>query len=301
MKKTLIVICGPTAIGKTNVAIDVAKHLACEIISADSRQFYIETNIGTAKPDAVQLNAVKHHLINTLHIEEPYSAGRFEKDGLLILEKLFKTSDYAVMAGGSGLYIDTILYGIDDVPGSDAAIRSMLELEFKSKGIEALHNRLRIVDPEYFQDNDIMNTQRVMRAIEVSTITGKPFSSFLKKKPANRNFKIILIGLNTDRDKLYQRINKRVDEMIAAGLRDECISLLNRKHLNALQTVGYKEMFAHLEGRLTFDEAVDLIKQHTRNYAKRQLTWLRRYENLKWFEPDDLDEILDHIKTETSN
>ena len=297
MKKKLIVICGPTAIGKTEVAVKIARHFNCEIISADSRQFYIETNAGTAKPDATQLSEVKHHLINSLHITEDYSAGKFEHDCLNLLEQLFLKNNFAVMVGGSGLYIDAVLYGID-VPQSDASVRKMLEEEFNSNGLSALQERLKQLDPVYFETNDIQNSQRMMRAIEVSMITGKPFSSFLNKKPAVRNFEIILIGLNTNRELLYQRINKRVDTMISNGLKQECELLFGRRSLNALQTVGYKEMFAHLEGKINFDEAVNLIKQHTRNYAKRQLTWFRRYESMNWFEPEQMSEMIRLIEIE---
>lgn len=292
LKKKLIVICGPTAIGKTEVAVKIARHFNCEIISADSRQFYIETNAGTAKPDATQLSEVKHHLINSLHISEDYSAGKFEHDCLILLEQLFLKNNFAVMVGGSGLYIDAVLFGIDDVPKSDVTLRKMLDDEYNAKGLTALHARLRQLDPVYFETNDIQNTQRIMRAIEVSMITGMPYSSFLNKKPVVRNFEIIMIGLNTNRDLLYQRINKRVDTMIDNGLKQECELLFENRNLNALQTVGYKEIFAHLEGKISFIEAVMLIKQHTRNYAKRQLTWFRRYENMHWFEPEQISEMI---------
>jgi tRNA dimethylallyltransferase len=291
----LIVVAGPTAAGKTAVAISLAKYFKCEIISADSRQFYIEMNAGTAKPDPSQLAEVKHHFINSLHIEQDYSAGAFERDAIHLLDQLFTKNRIVVMAGGSGLYIDAILYGIDDVPKSDAIIRKQLEDLYAEKGITALQQKIKELDIYYYANNDINNTQRLMRAIEVSLISGKPYSSFLKKEIAQRNFKTILIGVSPEREELYNRINKRVDEMLAAGLKEECESLYLKRNLNALQTVGYKELFDFLDGNCSFDEAVNLIKQHTRNYAKRQMTWFRKYDNMQWFKPDAIDEMKRYI------
>jgi len=289
--KSLIVILGPTAIGKTSLAIHIAQQFDTEIISADSRQFYREMNIGTAKPSADELNAVKHHFINSHSITEDFSVGDFERGGLALLSEIFKQKDKAILVGGSGLYINALCEGFDDVPKADSAIREQLNQLFINEGIGALQSQLYKADPDYYSKANLTNPQRLIRALEVSLSTGKPFSSYHLKQRKARPFNIIKIGLNTDRKKLYEQINSRVDEMISAGLLDEAKSLLTYRNLNALNTVGYSELFDFFDNKISFEKAVELIKQNTRRFAKRQLTWFRKDPEIKWFEPDQYLEI----------
>ena len=284
--KTLIVIAGPTAIGKTALAVKVAKHFQAEILSADSRQFYREMNIGTAKPSVDELAEVKHHFINSSSITDSVTVGDFEKAGLSVLENLFKTNEIAVLVGGSGLFVQAICKGFDDLPSIAPGIRESLNKELEELGLECLQNKLKDVDPIYYSEMDISNPQRVIRALEVFISTNKPFSSFRQQNLSTRPFNVIKIGLNTAREFLYNRINERVDSMMQAGLLDEVKSLKEFQHLNALNTVGYAELFLYLNGELTLEQAVSLIKQNTRRFAKRQLTWFRKDTNLVWFEPD---------------
>ncbi|MEO8146948.1 MAG: tRNA (adenosine(37)-N6)-dimethylallyltransferase MiaA [Bacteroidia bacterium] len=294
-KKILIIICGPTAVGKTDVSIAVAKHLGAEIISFDSRQFFVETNIGTAKPDAEQLAAVKHHFINSHHVWEHFSAGEFADACLALLNASENKQQQFVMVGGSGLYIDALVNGMDDLPGKDEPIRQQLDQLYDEKGIGALQEKLKAFDEKYYNTVDLNNKQRLMRALEVIQLSGKPYSSFLGNSQHAFNFIPVYIALDLNRDELYKRINNRVDTMMQGGLKEECIRLMEYKTCNALKTVGYKEMFEHIEGKYSLDEAVTLIKQHTRNYAKRQLTWFRKNKNFKWFNPDDLNAIISHV------
>lgn len=293
--KKLIVIAGPTAIGKTELAIRVALHFKTEVLSADSRQFYREMSIGTAKPSLEELRAVKHHFIDSLSITENYSAGDFEDQGLNILADIFSKNDYAVLAGGSGLFIKAITEGFDELPKADAEVRNKLNQILAEQGIGVLQQQLKELDPEYYRQADIRNPQRVIRALEVSLTTGKPFSSLHLKHKRNRPFSVVKIGLNTDRHLLYQRINHRVDLMVNAGLIDEVKQLLPYRHLNALNTVGYSEIFSYLDGEISLQEASDAIKQNTRRFAKRQLTWFRKDPEIKWFKPDELEAILEYI------
>ncbi|RXF71314.1 tRNA (adenosine(37)-N6)-dimethylallyltransferase MiaA [Arcticibacter tournemirensis] len=293
--KKLIVIAGPTAIGKTELAIRVALHFKTEVLSADSRQFYREMSIGTAKPSLEELRAVKHHFIDSLSITENYSAGDFEDQGLNILADIFSKNDYAVLAGGSGLFIKAITEGFDELPKADAEVRNKLNQILAEQGIGVLQQQLKELDPEYYRQADIHNPQRIIRALEVSLSTGKPFSSLHLKKKRERPFSVVKIGLNADRDLLYQRINHRVDLMINAGLIDEVKRLLPYRHLNALNTVGYSEIFSYLDGEISLQEAIDAIKQNTRRFAKRQLTWFRKDPEIKWFKPDELEAILEYI------
>ncbi len=294
-KKYLIVIAGPTAVGKTKLAIELAEHYKTVVVSADSRQFYKEMSIGTAKPTADELNRVPHYFINNKQITELFGAGHFEKEAIRLLDELFKEHQVVVMAGGSGLYINALLNGVDDFEDVPDEIRAHLNSEFNVSGLKPLQEELKEKDPEYFNNVDVNNSQRVIRALEVIRFTGKPFSSFLKKNKPERNFTPIKLFINLPREILYERINTRVDQMMADGLLEEVRSLSAYKHLNALKTVGYKELFDHLEGKCTLQEAVDKIKQHTRNYAKRQITWFKNQDEFEEFSPDDLLKIEAYI------
>lgn len=295
-QKNLIVIVGPTAIGKTSLAINLAKNYNAEIISADSRQFFKEMNIGTAKPTPEELALVKHHFVDFISIQERYTAGQFEKEAIDKLEVLFKEFDTIIMAGGSGLYVDAVCKGIDEIP-ADIEIRNQLNEELNANGIDSLQEELKTVDPEIWKTINQKNPQRLVRALEVHRATGKPYSSFRKNQPKERNFNIIKIGLNTEREVVYERINKRVDLMLKEGLLDEVKSLIPYKNLNALNTVGYKEYFKYFEGELNLGEATELLKKNTRNFAKRQLTWFRKDKSTLWFEPKDIQAISKHIDT----
>ena len=291
--KKLICILGPTAVGKTAVAIELAKHLNTEILSADSRQFYQELSIGTAKRSAKELAAVQHHFIGHISIHQSYSAGDFERDALKRLEELFKKHNVVVAVGGSGLYVKALLEGLDKMPEGDEQLRNELYQLFESNGINALQERLIQVSPESASAIDMNNTQRVMRAIEIAE--GGGLNKDIIKQP--RAFQTLEIILNRPREILYNRINKRVDEMIAAGLIDEAKQLLPHKDLYALQTVGYTELFEAFEGKMTTEQAITLIKQHSRNYAKRQITWFKRQSNAHWFEPEQLNEIFTCVES----
>lgn len=290
--KRLIVVVGPTAVGKTAMGIALARHLKTEIISADSRQFYKEMTIGTAKPDQEELGQAKHHFINSHTIKEEYSAGDFERDALPLLNKLFERHDVVVMVGGSGLFVRAVCEGLDNLPKAPAAIRERLNGVFEQEGIEPLQQKLKEVDPDYYSTADIQNPQRVIRALEVYEATGQPFSTYRGQEVSDRPFDVVTIGLNTERKKLYERINRRVDKMLEEGLVDEVHSLLPYRGKPALLTVGYAEIFDYLDGEISLEEAVLRIKQNSRRYAKRQITWFKKYGNTVWFEPDDWEGIL---------
>lgn len=287
--KTLIVITGPTAVGKTTIAIELAKQFKAEIISADSRQFYREMNIGTAKPTAEELIQAKHHFINSHSITENFSVGDFEKQGLALLDNIFHTHNTVILVGGSGLYIKAICEGFDDLPSVTSQIRDKLNLELSNKGIAYLQEKLKLVDPVYYAQVDLNNPQRLIRALEVAETTGKPFSSYRKATINQRPFQVIKIGLTLPREILYQRINQRVDDMVENGLVDEARSLLPYRHLNALNTVGYSELFDYFDGKNDLDTAIALIKQNTRRFAKRQLTWFRKDKDIKWMDAAAID------------
>jgi tRNA dimethylallyltransferase len=295
LSKHLVVVAGPTATGKTDLSILLAKHFHTEIISADSRQFYREMNIGTAKPAENQLSEAKHHFINSLSITSDYNAGIFETECIALLDKLFEKHELLILSGGSGLYINAVLNGMGQLPKADKEIRASLKLMLQENGISALQKQLNQFDPEYFKTVDQNNPQRLMRALEVCIISGKKYSSFLGKNIAKRNFIPIIIGLHAEKELLYERINKRVDEMIAAGLAEEVKSLLPYKDYNSLQTVGYKELVQFLEGKLSLAEAIELIKKNTRSYAKRQMTWFKKMNGIKWFEAGNLESMLSYI------
>lgn len=296
-QKNLITIVGPTAIGKTALAIEIAQHYQTEIISADSRQFYKEMSIGTAKPNPEELQAVKHHFVNSHSIHDLFSVGDFEKQALNKIEVLFKEHDVLVMVGGSGLYINAVLYGFDELPKADEALRNQLNQQLENEGIAPLQKKLQELDPTYYEEVDIHNPQRIIRALEVCISSGQPYSSFRKTEAKKRPFETILIGLDMDRAKLYERVNQRVAQMLENGLLEEVKALIDFQQLNALKTVGYSELFNYLNGIFTLDEAVEKIKQNTRNFAKRQLTWFRKNEGVVWFEPSEktkLTELIQH-------
>ncbi len=280
MNKTLITVSGPTAIGKTKFAIDLAKFLNCEIISSDSRQFYKELSIGTAVPSKNELDAVKHHCIQHKSIQEIYTIKDFEQEALKIINNLFKKNKYVIMVGGSGLYMDAVVHGLDDLPKIDDEIRKTLNIKFKKFGIEYLKKELKKLDPKYFIKVDKNNPRRLIRALEVCLSSKKPYSSFIVGKKNNHSFNLFHIGLKLERNELYDRINSRVDQMIEKGLINEVKGLINFKNLNPLNTVGYKELFLFLDNKKTLEESTKEIKKNTRRFAKRQMTWLRKKDIL---------------------
>lgn len=294
-QKLLVVIAGPTAVGKTSFAIEIAKRLGTEIISCDSRQFYKELSIGTAKPSEDELNSVTHHFIGNLSIHDNYNISTYENDVLTKLDELFEKKDIVVMVGGSGLYIDAVCYGIDDFPNVDGNLRSQLKLDLKEKGISHLISMLKELDPEYYDIVDKQNPNRIMRAIEVCLMTGKKYSEQRKSHLKNRPFKILKFALNRDRPELFERIGLRVDQMLNEGLINEVKSFETYKELNSLNTVGYKEIFKYLNAEFSLELAVEKIKTNTRRYAKRQLTWLKRDGQYEWIKTNDLEKVLHQI------
>ena len=297
-EKNLILVVGPTGVGKTDLCLNLAKKFNTEIISCDSRQFYREMQLGTAKPTLAERMQVKHHLIDSLSVEEDYDVKTFEKDALAILEGIFSTNETAIMTGGSGLFADAITNGFDEIPKVEAEIRQNIIAEFDEKGLGWLQSQVAEFDPAYYSQVDRQNPQRLMRALEIYRGTGSKFSSFRIKTKAIRPFNVIKVGLERDRDELYRRIDLRMDQMIAAGLFAEADSLFERRHLNAMQTVGYSEIFGFLEGKYDKEEAIRLLKRNSRRYAKRQLTWFRRDAEIRWFHPDQLEEILTWFQTQ---
>ena len=290
--KKLIVICGPTAVGKTSTSIALAKHLNCEIISCDSRQFFKEMSIGTAKPTIEEMDGIPHHFVGNLSIQEEYTAGRFEEEAIKKIAELHKTNEYVIMVGGSGLYVKAVVEGIDNIPG-DSKIREELNLKLENEGIEVLQNQLKELDEDHYKTMDIHNTQRLVRAIEVCLTTGQSYSSLRLNEKKNRDFETDLFCINMDRDKLYERINLRVDLMLESGLLDEVKSLEQYKHINALKTVGYQEFYDSFDGKHNLEEAVELVKRNSRRYAKRQLTWFKRMGGIEFLEKDEaLNELL---------
>lgn len=295
MNKTLIVITGPTAVGKTALCLDIAKHFDIPIINADSRQIFRELKIGTARPTEEQMQEVKHYFVGMLGLEDYYSASLFEQQVLELLDQQFQTHDYALMAGGSMMYIDAVCDGIDDIPTIDDATRDLMKKRLAEEGLEKLCEELKILDPEYYDIVDRQNPRRVVHALEICTMTGKTYTSFRKREKRERPFRIIKIGLNRPREELYERINRRVDQMMAEGLLDEVQNLYPQRHLNALNTVGYKELFDYIDGRWSLEEAIERIKGNTRRYARKQLTWYKKDEQIRWFHPDDKETIINYI------
>ena len=290
-KKILLTVVGPTAIGKTSLAIDLALHFGTEIISCDSRQFFKEMSIGTAVPSSEELAQVKHHFIQHKSIFDTYSVGDFERDAITLLKELFKQHNVVIMVGGSGLYADTVVYGLDDFPEVSPEIRNGLNELYQKQGITYLQTRLKDLDPIQYTQMDVQNPQRMMRALEVCIASGKPYSSFLNKKETLRDFTNITIGLTAEREVVYNRINERVELMLENGLLIEAQTLFPHKKLNALQTVGYRELFNFFEGKTSLDFAIEEIKKNTRRFAKRQYTWFHKNKDINWFEINQLDKL----------
>jgi len=293
--KYAIFLVGPTGVGKTDMAFRVAEALGTRIISADSRQVYKELNIGTAKPGEELLGRVRHHFIQHRSVRDNYNASMFETEALQVLERIFQKHDTVVIAGGSGLYIQALISGIDDVPGVDPEIRRRLLERLYDEGLESLRFELKKLDPDSWASIDLKNPARILKALEVSLTTGKPYSSFLTRKSKQRDFTSLKIGLNMDRELLYTRIDRRVEDMMKNGLLEEVQSCMAYRELNALKTVGYKELFDYLDGHISLDRAIQLIKRNSRRYARRQLTWFNRDKEITWFSPDQFGEIMNHI------
>ena len=294
-KPVLISIVGPTAVGKTELSIDIAKIFNSEILSVDSRQLFKEMNIGTAKPTSQHLSQIKHHFINSHSITTPYSAGKFAEDALKLLNKLFKKNNIVLAVGGSGLYFKALWEGFDDIPRSNPSIREQLNKLFQKEGMDCLLQELEICDPIYYAKIDRQNVQRIIRALEVCRATGKPFSSFHKSSVMDRPYHILKIGLEIDRELLFTRINKRIDDMISQGLFEEGKKLHYYQSFNALNTVGYSEIFGFLEGEYDKEETIRLLKRNSRRYAKKQLTWFKKYHDIKWFDPANQNTIVAFI------
>ena len=289
--KTLIVITGPTAVGKTALCLDIAQHFGIPIINADSRQIYRELKIGTASPTDEQLRRVPHYLVGTLSLQDYYSASLFEQQVLEILEKEFQKHDIALLTGGSMMYIDAVCDGIDDIPTVDDETRNLLKRRLADEGLEALVEELKVLDPEYYEIVDKQNPRRVVHGLEICLMTGKTYTSFRKREKKQRPFHIIKIGVNRPREELYQRINQRVDQMMEDGLLEEVKSVYNHRSANALNTVGYKELFDYMDGRWSLEEAIERIKGNTRRYARKQLTWFKRDADIQWFHPEQQQDI----------
>jgi tRNA dimethylallyltransferase len=295
MKTFLIVLLGPTGVGKTDVSINLAERLKCEIISADSRQFYREMKIGTAVPEDHQLDSIKHHFIRFLSIEDYYSSSLFEKDVIGLLPSLFKTSNIVLISGGSGMYIDAVCDGIDDIPDVDPTIRQKYITKYTEEGIEGLRSALKLLDPGHYARVDLKNHMRLLRALEICETAGRPYSTFLKKQKRVRDFAIIKIGLERARNDLYSRINKRVDDMVKMGFEQEARDLFRFRTLNALNSVGYKEFFDFFDGNISREKAIELIKRNSRRFAKRQITWWSKDQTIKWFHPEQSQNIIEYI------
>ncbi len=298
MTNTLVVLLGPTGVGKTALSFHLARHLHTPIISSDSRQFYRGLEIGTAAPTFEEQQQIKHHFIGILDVTDYYNAAQFETDVLSLLETdIFKQAPTGLIVGGSMMYIDAVCKGIDDIPTVDESIRQELLERLEKEGLDSLRMQLKILDPEYYAEVDLKNHKRILHGLEICLMSGKPYSSFRTKKVKERPFNILKIGLNRPREELYERINLRVDEMIKQGLVEEARKFYPYKHLNSLNTVGYKELFQYFDGNWEYDFAVNMIKQDSRNYARRQLSWFNRYDDIHWFHPDNEEEIFEFIDT----
>lgn len=293
-----MVIAGPTGVGKTRVSLETARHFGTEILSADSRQMYREMRIGTAVPSMEELALVRHHFIGNLSISDYYNASRYEEEAIALLNRLFRRSPVVVLTGGSMLYVDAVCNGIDDLPTVDPLIRDQLLRQYHREGIGSLRELVRQLDPEYYRTVDPDNPKRLLHALEICMMTGKPYSSFLKREKKQRSFRILKCGLNMDRKSLYEQINRRVDEMVAAGLEEEARGLLPFRSLNALNTVGYREWFSFFDGACTREETIAQIKSNTRRYARKQLTWFRRDQAITWFHPDETEKLITFIEKE---
>jgi len=295
MAKYLVVVLGPTGVGKTDLSIALAERYNTSIVSSDSRQIYKEMNVGTAVPEQEYLDRVKHYFIGDLSIHDYYNSWEYEKQAIAQIEELHKSSDVVLLVGGSMMYIDAVCNGIDDIPTIDPQLRADVLKKYEEEGLESIRMQLKQLDPVFYDEVDLKNAKRVIHAVEVCLMAGKPYSSMRTNKGRERSFEIIKLGLNRDREELYDRINKRVDIMFADGLEDEARSLYPYKALNSLNTVGYKELFGYFNGEYDFNEAVRLIKRNSRRYAKRQLSWFNRDESIQWFNPDNEAEILNAL------
>lgn len=295
--KTLFVIVGPTGVGKTSLCLKVAEHLNTVIINADSRQVFKEIPVGTAAPTKDERKSIRHFFVSNLHINEYYNASKYEQDVLKLLNILFKYKDNVIMSGGSMMYVDAVCKGIDDIPSVDDNIRKTLQERFDKEGLSGISKELALLDPDYYAIVDKNNHKRIIHALEICLSTGKPYSSFRKNTTKERPFRIIKIGLNMDRQRLYERIDLRVEQMIHDGLIQEALNVYEYKNLNALNTVGYKETFEYLDGLCTLDNAIFRIKSNTHKYCRKQLTWFRRDPNIHWFSPDNIEEIINYINT----
>ncbi len=287
----LIVIIGPTGIGKTDLSLELAQKYNTEILSCDSRQFYKEIPIGTAAPTADETSRIKHHFIGNISVKDYYNASMFEEQAIEVLDNIYKTNNVAIMVGGSGMYIDAVCGGIDSMPDIDTEIRNNLQEKYEKEGIESLRFDLKKLDPIHYQKVDLKNYKRILRALEVCVQTGKPYSSYHTNTKKNRNFKVVKIGLSLEREILYNRINKRVEIMIEQGLETEARANYQYKDLNSLNTVGYKEMFKYFDGIFTKEQAINYIKQNSRHYAKRQISWFKRYDDINWFNKSEEEEV----------
>ena len=296
MKNFLIVLVGPTGVGKTDISIDIAQYFKSEIISADSRQFFREMKIGTAVPTELQISTINHYFIGFLSIKDYYSSSLFERDVLELLPKLFSKNNIILMSGGSGMYIDSVCNGIDDIPDVDPDVREKYIDQYNAEGIEGLRVTLKLLDPEHYANVDLKNYKRTIRALEICDTAGRPYSSFLKKQKRERDFGIIKIGLERPREDLYKRINSRVDNMVAMGLKNEAKQLYEFRNLNALKSVGYREFFDVFEGNISEEKAIELIKRNSRRYAKRQMTWWGKDKDIKWLNPEHTQEIIQFIE-----
>lgn len=294
--KTLIVVTGPTAVGKSDLCIHLAQHYGIPIINADSRQIYKEMKIGTAAPTEAQLRQVRHYFVGTLSIEQYYSASMYEEQVTALLNELFQQSDYALLSGGSMMYIDAVCNGIDDIPTVDDDTRAMMKRRLAEEGLARLCEELRVLDPEHYAIVDKNNPRRVVHALEICHMTGKTYTSFRKNERKQRDYRIVKTALTLPREELYTRINKRVDMMMESGFLDEARSLIEKRQLNALNTVGYKELFTYLDGQWSLEEAVERIKGNTRRYARKQLTWYKKDPEITWFSPNDTELIIKHIE-----
>ena len=297
--KTLIVLIGPTGVGKTDLSIRIAEKYNSPIISADSRQLYSELKIGTAAPSEEYLKKIKHYFVGTLKLTDYYSAAQYESDVMELLDALFKNHDTILLTGGSMMYIDAICKGIDDIPTVDSETRRMMMEKYENEGLERLCSELKLLDPEYYSIVDLKNPKRVIHALEICYMTGKTYTSFRTGNKKQRPFNILKIGLSRDRDELYERINRRVDIMISEGLIDEVKSVYKYKELNSLNTVGYKEIIQYLDGNWTLDYAIDKIKQNSRIYSRKQITWFKRDNEINWFNPDNEEDIMEFIESKT--
>lgn len=301
MNKNLVVVVGPTGVGKTAVCIELAKSLDCEIISADSRQIYRDIPIGTASPTEDERKSVPHHFIGMLSLDEYFSAARYEEMALAEIERQFKKRNVVLLTGGSMMYVDALCKGIDDIPSPDREIRDELMRRFETEGLDSLRHQLKILDPEYYNVVDLKNPKRVIHGLEICLMTGRTYTSFRTNICKKRPFNIIKVGLRREREELYERINQRVDQMILAGLVEEARKVYPFRSYNALNTVGYKELFEFFDGVITLDEAVNKIKRNSRVYSRKQMTWFKRDESIHWFNPAEIESIQDYIASARSN